>query len=87
MGMLVDAKQRYLKGENTLQEVVVLLNELAHFYPKHIVKEDKHFFYPCMDYFTREEQDRMLIEFYEFDRNMIHEKYRAIVDQGEAQSV
>ena len=84
---LVDAKQRYLKGENTLQEVVILLNELAHFYPKHIEKEDKHFFYPCMDYFTREEQDRMLTEFYEFDRNMIHEKYRKIVDQVEARFV
>ena len=87
VGRLVDAKQRYLKGENTLQEVVVLLNELAIFYPKHIEKEDKHFFYPCMDYFTREEQDRMLTEFYEFDRNMIHEKYRKIVDQVKAQFV
>jgi len=87
VGMLVDAKQRYLKGENTLQEVVVLLNELANFYPKHIEKEDKHFFYPCMDYFTREEQHRMLTEFYEFDRNMIHEKYRKIVDQVKAQFV
>ena len=87
VGRLVDAKQRYLKGENTLQEVVILLNELAHFYPKHIEKEDKHFFYPCMDYFTREEQDRMLTEFYEFDRNMIHEKYRKIVDQVKAQFV
>ena len=87
VGMLVDAKQRYLKGENTLREVVVLLNELANFYPKHIEKEDKHFFYPCMDYFTREEQDRMLTEFYEFDRNMIHEKYRKIVDQVEARFV
>ena len=70
-----------------MQEVVVLLNELANFYPKHIEKEDKHFFYPCMDYFTREEQDRMLTEFYEFDRNMIHEKYRKIVDQVEARFV
>ena len=87
VGMLVDAKERYLKGENTSQEVVVLLNELAHFYPIHIEKEDKHFFYPCMDYFTKEEQDRMLQEFFEFDRNMIHEKYRTVVDRIEAQSV
>jgi hemerythrin-like domain-containing protein len=87
VGMLVDAKERYLKGENTSQEVVVLLRELAQFYPVHIQKEDKHFFYPCMEYFTKEEQDRMLQEFYEFDRNMIHEKYRNIVDRIEAQSV
>jgi hemerythrin-like domain-containing protein len=87
VGMLVDAKERYLKGENTSQEVISLLGELARFYPIHIEKEDKHFFYPCMDYFTREEQDRMLTEFHEFDRNMIHEKYRNIVDRIAAQSV
>jgi hemerythrin-like domain-containing protein len=87
VGMLVDAKERYLKGENTSQEVISLLGELARFYPIHIEKEDKHFFYPCMDYFTQEEQDRMLAEFHEFDRNMIHEKYRNIVDRIAAQSV
>jgi len=87
VGMLVDAKERYLKGGNTSQEIVVLLNELARFYPIHIEKEDKHFFYPCMDYFTKEEQARMLQEFFEFDRNMIHEKYRTVVDRIEAQSV
>jgi hemerythrin-like domain-containing protein len=83
---LVAAKERYLKGENTSQEVIALLKELARFYPLHIQKEDKHFFYPCMEYFTKEEQDKMLAEFYEFDRNMIHEKYRKVVDQIEAQS-
>ena len=82
--MLVDAKERYLKGENTSQEVVALLRELANFYPIHIEKEDKHFFYPCMEYFTKEEQDRILKEFCEFDRNMIHEKYRNVVDRIEA---
>jgi hemerythrin-like domain-containing protein len=87
VGMLVDAKERYLKGENTSEEVAALLGELAHFYPVHIEKEDKRFFYPCMEYFTPEEQDKMLAEFYEFDRNMIHEKYGKVVDQIESQSV
>lgn len=86
VGMLVNAKERYLDGEDTSQEVVFLLKELAHFYPIHIEKEDKHFFFPCMDYFTKEAQDRMLAEFYEFDRNMIHEKYRTVVERIEAQS-
>jgi hemerythrin-like domain-containing protein len=87
VGMLVDAKQRYLKGENTSQEVVALLGELARFYPAHIKKEDKHFFYPCMEYFTPEEQDKLLAEFYEFDRKMIHEKYDKVVSLIESQSV
>jgi len=78
---LVDAKERYLKGENTSGEVIAYLKELAQFYPKHIDKEDKHFFYPCLDYLTTEEQDRMLNEFWEFDRNMIHEKYGKVFEQ------
>ncbi len=81
VGKLVAAKERYLKGEDTSLEVIAYLKELAQFYPAHIEKEDKHFFYPCMDYFTQAEQDQMLSEFYEFDRNMIHEKYRKVVDQ------
>jgi hemerythrin-like domain-containing protein len=84
---LVEAKERYLKGESTAQEVIAYLKELAQFYPVHIQKEDKHFFFPCMEYFTKEEQDKMLDEFYEFDRNMIHEKYQKVVDQIEAQSL
>ncbi len=87
VGMLVDAKERYLKGEDSSQEVIDHLRELARFYPVHIVKEDKHFFYPCMEYFTPDEQDKMLAEFYEFDRKMIHEKYGNVVNQIEAQLV
>jgi hemerythrin-like domain-containing protein len=82
---LVEAKDKYLKGEDTVQDVIGYLKELAGFYPLHIQKEDKHFFYPCMEYFSKEEQDRMLAEFYEFDRNMIHEKYRKVVDEMEAE--
>jgi hemerythrin-like domain-containing protein len=80
VGKLVDAKERYLRGEDTSQLVVTYLKELAEFYPKHIEKEDKHFFFPCMEYFTKNEQDVMLDEFWEFDRKMIHEKYTKVVD-------
>ncbi len=38
---------------------------------------------PCMEYFSREEQDRMLQEFWEFDRRLIHEKYISVVEQLE----
>jgi hemerythrin-like domain-containing protein len=79
-GRLVLAKEKYLGGEDTSREVVECLQELAGFYPRHIEKEDKHFFFPCMDYFTKEEQDAMLRDFYEFDRKMIHEKYTRLVE-------
>ena len=49
----------------------------------HIEKEDKHFFIPAMDYFSKEEQSAMLDEFRVFDRNMIHEKYKKIVEEKE----
>ena len=80
VGRLVAARERYLGGEDTSQEVMDCLQELARFYPQHIEKEDKHFFFPCMNYFTKEEQDAMLSEFYEFDRKMIHEKYAKLVE-------
>ena len=86
-GMLVDAKERYIKGENTVEEVITLMKKLARFYPVHIEKEDKHFFFPCQEYFSKEELDKMLAEFYEFDRKMIHEKYEKIVSRMETQSL
>jgi hypothetical protein len=49
------------------------LNDLAEFYPKHIEKENKKFFYPVMEYLTPQEQEIMLQEFYDFDRKLIHE--------------
>ncbi len=77
---LVEAKNRYLTGEKTLPEIVACLTDLTTFYPRHIEKEDRHFFFPILDYFSAEEQGRMLEEFREFDREMIHEKYRKVVE-------
>ncbi len=57
------------------------------FYPVHIEKEDKHFFLPCLGYFSKEEQDIMLGEFWEFDRKMIHEKYRKVVETREGKNI
>jgi hemerythrin-like domain-containing protein len=76
---LVKAKDDYLRGDETkLAEIIDLARQLCSFYPKHIEKEDKHFFYPCQEYFSKEELDKMLAEFYEFDRKMIHEKYNKV---------
>lgn len=81
---LVEARDRYERqNPDGLAEVMELMEELITFYPIHIAKEDKGFFLPCMDYFNREEQDAMLAEFWEFDRRMIHEKYRKVVERFE----
>jgi len=84
VGGLVNAKERYVRGDKgAIGDVVALLKELAEFYPKHIEKEDQHFFIPCMKYFTKQEKDELLKEFYEFDRLLIHEKYKKTIEQLE----
>ena len=81
---LVEAKERYLaSADRSPADVVACMEKLAGLYPAHITKEDKVFFPAAMRYFTREEQDAMLEEMWAFDRAMIHEKYRAVVERFE----
>jgi hemerythrin-like domain-containing protein len=84
VGALLVANAKYVKGNvHEAQEILKCLKALSELYPKHIEKEDRRFFFPILDYFTRQEQDAMLQEFWEFDRNMIHEKYKKVVDEYE----
>ena len=77
---LLEAKDEYVQGnQNAITTIIDTMNSLVDFYPKHIEKEDKHFFIPVMDYFSKEEQDAMLDEGQVFDRRMIHRKYDALV--------
>ncbi len=85
---LVAARNKYLLGdESQLSVIIDLARQLANFYPRHIEKEDKHFFYPCQEYFTKEEQAKMLAEFWEFDRKMIHEKYNKVFAEYDQLSI
>ena len=78
---LIRANAQFRDGEkSSLSVIVAKLRDLAVFYPKHIEKEDKIFFPASMAYFTDEEDQSMLAEFWEFDRKMIHEKYRSVVE-------
>ena len=81
---LVEANERYRNGEESaLREVANKLRTLVEFYPKHIEKEDKVFFPASRAYFTEEEDQAMLAEFWEFDRKMIHDKYKLVVEELE----
>ncbi|MDA8124435.1 MAG: hemerythrin domain-containing protein [Deltaproteobacteria bacterium] len=82
VGRLIEAKTRYVQGEPALPEIAACLTELAAFYPRHIEKEDRHFFFPIQDYFSAAEQEAMLREFEAFDGQMIHEKYRKVVEEA-----
>jgi hemerythrin-like domain-containing protein len=81
---LVRAKENYLRQEKeALNLMLRYLRELMEFYPRHIEKEDKHFFIPCLEYFTPAEKEAMLARMWEFDRKLIHEKYGSIIEQIE----
>jgi hemerythrin-like domain-containing protein len=78
---LVKAKEGYLlEKPGALDDLVAHLEKLVEFYPRHIDKEDKHFFIPCMSYFSDAEKTALLDQMYEFDRLLIHEKYRSVVE-------
>ncbi len=54
------------------------LRTLVDLYPAHIAREDRVFFPLIRAYVTDDEERAMLAEFDEFDRRMIHEKYRSV---------
>jgi hemerythrin-like domain-containing protein len=84
---LVAANTRYRNGDAAaLGEIARHLRMLTEFYPRHIAKEDKVFFPASRSYFTAAEDQAMLAEFWEFDRQMIHEKYAAMVEGFEKRS-
>ena len=81
---LVEANAQYRMGEKSALAVIVSkLKKLVDFYPKHIEKEDKIFFPAYMKYLSDEEDQLMLKEFYAFDREMIHEKYKLVLQKLE----
>lgn len=81
---LVEAKGRYLRGDQAALPLLLnLMRFLVDFYPRHIEKEDKHFFIPIMNYFSPEEKEAMLKEEWEFDKNLIHLIYKNKVFEAE----
>ena len=78
---LVDAKERYINKDKTaLKDIIQKLETLVQFYPKHIEKEDRHFFIPVMDYFSSAEKGKMLEEMNEFEKNFTQVRYMSVVE-------
>jgi len=81
---LIEANDRYRHGDTSaLSAIESCVRDLVEFYPVHIATEDRSFFKPCLEYFTDLEKAKMLADFEEFDRALIHEKYRGIVEAME----
>jgi hemerythrin-like domain-containing protein len=74
----------YMNGNaEAWKDVWKFLNDLSELYPKHIEKEDKRFFYPVMEYFSPQEREAMLNEFWNFDKRIIHEEYERVAGELE----
>lgn len=79
-GELVVANDDHRRGDaGAAVKVLDKLRAIIDFYPAHIEKEDKVFFPASRGYFTDAEEQDILSRFREFDRGMIHEKYRGLV--------
>jgi len=80
---LAETKEKYIAGDaGAGSEILYNMKALSVLYRKHIELEDKHFFIPSLGYFTKDEMDAMLNEMWEYDRNMIHVKYKEVVEQA-----
>jgi len=78
---MAEANGRYKQGEvSVLKGIAENFRNLANMYPKHIEKEEKIFFPASKTYLSPKELRDMLIKFLEFDRKMIHEKYKRVIE-------
>lgn len=85
VGRLMLDQGRCVKGDKAaLRAMGQDLHELAELYPKHIALEEKHFFVPCMGYFSPMEQAEMVRAFTEFDARLVHEQYGTVIENLEA---
>ena len=71
--LLAAAKESQAPAGLPLPDISECIETITAFYPKHIEKEDKHFFFPSLQYLSQGEQDTMLAGFREFDAKLIHE--------------
>ncbi|HAL45372.1 MAG TPA: cation-binding protein [Phycisphaerales bacterium] len=78
---IVNAEMQYFKGENTLGIIITTFNALISLYPKHIQKEEENIFPIVEKYFNDDELALMQNEFDRVDREMIHKKYKTLIEE------
>lgn len=82
---LDELNEKFIGGDATVQPLLVeALEDISKFYKLHIEKENTHFFISAKDYLNDEEWEVMMREFADFDRSMIHEKYKEMIVEMEA---
>ncbi len=82
---LLEAKKAHLRQEpGALERILQHLEALVALYPRHIAAEDREFFPAAMEYLSPAERESLLSRMAEFDRQLIHEKYRSLVEAYES---
>ncbi len=77
---LEHANELYVSGKPAaIEEVLEILNTLTRLYPVHIDKEDNHFFFLVMAYFSEQEQKDMLSRFLSFNADFTDKRYKQII--------
>jgi len=83
---VVRSKDRYMEGRpEGKADIISGINGIVVFYPRHVEKEEKHFFLPAMGYFSADEREDMLRAFREFDSRLFRDEYGMMVREMEDQ--
>jgi hemerythrin-like domain-containing protein len=78
------ARESYLKGDpDAVGSILTICRSLAEFYPGHMEKEEGDFFTVSMEYFSKKEGEEMMKRFWQFDKDLLLEKYLKFMDQYE----
>lgn len=72
------------KNSKDMHKIKDSLLKITTLYLIHIEKENTRFFYPAFNYFTEKEKDIILQEFFDIDKNIIHEKYLQVIEELKA---
>jgi hemerythrin-like domain-containing protein len=76
------AREDFMKGDSgAAQKILTICKSVWQIYPGHMTKEEKVFFPPALEYFSKREQDEMVKSFWEFDKTLLLEKYIKFFDQ------
>lgn len=82
--MRADAHGRLNRGsQRALEDVKRYKKELVEFFPSYMQTEDMQFFTQSMEYFSPQEQEKPLQAFWNFEKPMIHEAHRELVEDLE----
>lgn len=73
----------YKTAEN-IEKIKEIFLAITTLYTLHMEKENKKFFFPAFNYFSDSEKEKILQEFIEIDKELIHLKYLQVVEELES---